>query len=119
DEGATDEFIRLLAAVGPPEEAIESVRRYRDCGASSPCVGGISGADFDATSEALAKTLDYPAPALAAQHELVAHERLPLRLGPDLGDGQVVLDLDPLDLDARPLPALRRRAHLTAAIFCS
>jgi F420-dependent oxidoreductase-like protein len=58
DAGATDEFIRLLAAVGPPDEAIESVRRYRDCGASSPCVGGISGSDFDATLAALAKSLD-------------------------------------------------------------
>jgi F420-dependent oxidoreductase-like protein len=58
DDGATDEFIRLLAAVGPPEEAIESVRRYRDCGATSPCVGGISGTDFDASLDALAKSLD-------------------------------------------------------------
>jgi alkanesulfonate monooxygenase SsuD/methylene tetrahydromethanopterin reductase-like flavin-dependent oxidoreductase (luciferase family) len=58
DEGATDEFIRLLAAVGPADEAIESVRRYRDCGATSPCVGGISGTDFDATLDALAKSLD-------------------------------------------------------------
>jgi F420-dependent oxidoreductase-like protein len=58
DEGATDEFIRLLAAVGPPAEAIESVRRYRDSGAGSPCIGGISGTDFDATLEALAKSLD-------------------------------------------------------------
>jgi F420-dependent oxidoreductase-like protein len=58
DEGATDEFIRLLAAVGPVEEATESVRRYRDCGATSPCVGGISGTDFDATLEALAESLD-------------------------------------------------------------
>jgi hypothetical protein len=58
DAGATDEFIRLLAAIGPAEEAIDGVRRYRDCGASSPCVGGISGTDFDATLEALAKSLD-------------------------------------------------------------
>ena len=58
DEGATDEFIRLLAAVGPPDEAIESVRRYRDCGATSPSIGGISGTDFDVTLEALAKSLD-------------------------------------------------------------
>jgi F420-dependent oxidoreductase-like protein len=58
DEGATDEFIRLLAAVGSADEAIASVRRYRDAGASSPCVGGISGTDFDATLEALAKSLD-------------------------------------------------------------
>jgi len=58
DKGATDDFIRLLAAVGPPDQAIESVRHYRDCGTTSPCVGGISGADFDATLEALAKSLD-------------------------------------------------------------
>jgi alkanesulfonate monooxygenase SsuD/methylene tetrahydromethanopterin reductase-like flavin-dependent oxidoreductase (luciferase family) len=58
DEGATDEFIRLLAAIGPADQAIESVRRYRDCGANSPCVGGISGTDFDATLKALAKSLD-------------------------------------------------------------
>jgi alkanesulfonate monooxygenase SsuD/methylene tetrahydromethanopterin reductase-like flavin-dependent oxidoreductase (luciferase family) len=58
DAGPTDEFIRQLAAIGPQEEAVESVRRYRDCGATSPCVGGISGTDFDVTLEALAKSLD-------------------------------------------------------------
>jgi len=58
DEGATEDFIRLLAAVGPADEAIESVRRYREGGASSPCVGGISGTDFDVTLEALAESLD-------------------------------------------------------------
>ena len=58
DAGATDEFLRVLAAVGSPDEAIESVRRYRDCGATSPCIGGISGTDFDATLEALAKSVD-------------------------------------------------------------
>jgi F420-dependent oxidoreductase-like protein len=58
DAGPTEEFIRQLAAIGPPEQAIESVRRYRECGATSPCVGGISGTDFDVTLEALAKSLD-------------------------------------------------------------
>ncbi len=58
DEGATDEFIRLLTAVGPADEAIESVRNYRESGATSPCIGGISGTDFDTTLEALAKSLD-------------------------------------------------------------
>ena len=46
------------AAIGSAEEAIASVRRYRDSGATSPCVGGIAGTDFDATLEALAKSLD-------------------------------------------------------------
>ena len=58
DAGATDEFVRLLAAVGPPEQATQCVRHYRDCGATSPCVGGISGTDFDVSLEALAKSLD-------------------------------------------------------------
>jgi alkanesulfonate monooxygenase SsuD/methylene tetrahydromethanopterin reductase-like flavin-dependent oxidoreductase (luciferase family) len=58
DAGATDEFLGLLAAIGTTDEARESVRRYADSGATSPCVGGISGADFDATLEALAQSLD-------------------------------------------------------------
>ena len=32
----SDEYLGLLAAIGSPEEAAESVRRYRDCGATSP-----------------------------------------------------------------------------------
>ena len=58
DEGATDEFIRLLAAVGTRDEAAAAVRHYRDCGTTSPCIGGISGTDFDGTLDALAKSLD-------------------------------------------------------------
>lgn len=53
-----DSFLRLLAAIGSPEEAIATVRHYRDCGTTSPCVGGISGTDFDASLEALAHSLD-------------------------------------------------------------
>jgi alkanesulfonate monooxygenase SsuD/methylene tetrahydromethanopterin reductase-like flavin-dependent oxidoreductase (luciferase family) len=58
DEGATDAFIRLLAAVGTRDEAVAAVRHYRDCGTTSPCIGGISGTDFDGTLDALAKSLD-------------------------------------------------------------
>jgi F420-dependent oxidoreductase-like protein len=58
DAGPTDEFLGLLGAIGSPDEARESVRRYADSGATSPCVGGISGSDFDATLEALAQSLD-------------------------------------------------------------
>ena len=50
----SDEFLELLAAIGSPEEAAASVKRYRDAGATSPCIGGISGTDFDATLETLA-----------------------------------------------------------------
>jgi alkanesulfonate monooxygenase SsuD/methylene tetrahydromethanopterin reductase-like flavin-dependent oxidoreductase (luciferase family) len=58
DAGPTDDFLDLLGAIGSPDKARASVRRYADSGASSPCIGGISGTDFDATIEALAKSLD-------------------------------------------------------------
>jgi len=58
DAGPTDDFLDLLGAFGPPDQARASVRRYADGGAVSPCVGGISGTDFDATLEALAGALD-------------------------------------------------------------
>ncbi len=53
----SDEYLGLLAAIGTPEEAAESVRRYRDSGANSPCIGGIAKTDFDTTLEALAGAL--------------------------------------------------------------
>ena len=57
DAGATDDFIGLLGAIGSADEARASVRRYAESGTTSPCVGGISGTDFDATLEALAHSL--------------------------------------------------------------
>ena len=58
DAGPTDDFLGLLGAIGSPDEARDSVRRYAESGASSPCAGGISGTDFDVTIEALAQSLD-------------------------------------------------------------
>jgi alkanesulfonate monooxygenase SsuD/methylene tetrahydromethanopterin reductase-like flavin-dependent oxidoreductase (luciferase family) len=49
-----DRFIDALAAIGSAEEAMAAVRRYFEAGATSPCIGGIPRADFDATLEALA-----------------------------------------------------------------
>jgi alkanesulfonate monooxygenase SsuD/methylene tetrahydromethanopterin reductase-like flavin-dependent oxidoreductase (luciferase family) len=57
-QAISDEYLGLLAAIGSPDEAMTSVRRYRDCGTTSPCVGGIPKTDFDATLEALAGCLD-------------------------------------------------------------
>ncbi len=54
----SDDYLGLLAAIGGADEAAAAVRRYRDCGATSPCVGNISKTDFDATLEALAGCLD-------------------------------------------------------------
>ena len=57
DAGPTEEFIRVLAAIGSRDEAIAAVRAYHEAGATSPCVGGIPGTDFDGTLEALAGAL--------------------------------------------------------------
>jgi alkanesulfonate monooxygenase SsuD/methylene tetrahydromethanopterin reductase-like flavin-dependent oxidoreductase (luciferase family) len=54
----SDRFLGELAAVGDPDTARRTVRRYRDVGATSPCVGAIPRTDFDATLEALAGSLD-------------------------------------------------------------
>jgi alkanesulfonate monooxygenase SsuD/methylene tetrahydromethanopterin reductase-like flavin-dependent oxidoreductase (luciferase family) len=53
-DGISDAFISRLAAIGTAEEATAVVRDYAESGATSPCVGGISRTDFDATLEALA-----------------------------------------------------------------
>ena len=59
DEGkpVSDDFLGVLAAIGDTEEATASVRRYREAGATSPCIGAVSKTDFDATLEALAGAL--------------------------------------------------------------
>jgi alkanesulfonate monooxygenase SsuD/methylene tetrahydromethanopterin reductase-like flavin-dependent oxidoreductase (luciferase family) len=54
----SDDYLGLLAAIGAADEAAATVRRYRDCGTTSPCVSGITKTDFDATLEALAGCLD-------------------------------------------------------------
>jgi F420-dependent oxidoreductase-like protein len=49
-----DRFLQTLTAIGSADEAERSVRRYIEAGATSPCLGGVPGTDFDATLEALA-----------------------------------------------------------------
>jgi alkanesulfonate monooxygenase SsuD/methylene tetrahydromethanopterin reductase-like flavin-dependent oxidoreductase (luciferase family) len=56
-DAISDEFITTLAAIGTPEEAVATVRRYADSGTTSPCIGGISKTDVDTTLEALAGSL--------------------------------------------------------------
>jgi F420-dependent oxidoreductase-like protein len=56
-EPASDRFLGALAAIGDAEEATASVRRYREAGVTSPCIGGVPRTDFDATLEALAGAL--------------------------------------------------------------
>ncbi|MGB2711835.1 MAG: LLM class flavin-dependent oxidoreductase [Conexibacter sp.] len=50
----SDRFLAELAAVGDAEAVRAGVARYRDAGASSPCVGPISRTDFGATLAAAA-----------------------------------------------------------------
>jgi alkanesulfonate monooxygenase SsuD/methylene tetrahydromethanopterin reductase-like flavin-dependent oxidoreductase (luciferase family) len=53
----SDRFLATLAAVGGAEEAAATVRRYREAGATSPCLGAIPKTDFDSTLESLAGCL--------------------------------------------------------------
>ena len=54
----SDRFLGALGAIGDAEEARASVRRYREAGATSPCVGAVPRTDFNATLEALGGALD-------------------------------------------------------------
>jgi probable F420-dependent oxidoreductase len=50
--GISDAFIEQLTAIGDEHQVREGVARYREAGASSPCVGPIAKTDFDATLRA-------------------------------------------------------------------
>jgi F420-dependent oxidoreductase-like protein len=49
----SDRFLQTLTAIGTEEDATASIQRYKDAGATSPCLGGVAGTDFDGTLEAL------------------------------------------------------------------
>jgi F420-dependent oxidoreductase-like protein len=49
----SDAFLQTLTAIGTEEEARESVERYLEAGATSPCLGGVPATDFDGTLRAL------------------------------------------------------------------
>jgi probable F420-dependent oxidoreductase len=48
----SERFLRELAAVGSPAEVRDGIERYRQAGATSPCVGPVSHTDFAATLRA-------------------------------------------------------------------
>jgi alkanesulfonate monooxygenase SsuD/methylene tetrahydromethanopterin reductase-like flavin-dependent oxidoreductase (luciferase family) len=52
--GISDRFIEDLTAVGSAEEVRSGVARYARASTTSPCVGPITGTDFEATLEAAA-----------------------------------------------------------------
>jgi F420-dependent oxidoreductase-like protein len=51
----SDGFLENLAAIGPADIAAATVERYRDAGATSPCIGAIPGTDFTTALESLAE----------------------------------------------------------------
>jgi alkanesulfonate monooxygenase SsuD/methylene tetrahydromethanopterin reductase-like flavin-dependent oxidoreductase (luciferase family) len=51
-----DRFLAALTAVGDEEAVRAGVERYREAGASSPCIGPIPKTDFEATLRAAAPT---------------------------------------------------------------
>jgi len=55
--GISDRFLGELTAIGSDDEVRAGVERYREAGATSPCVGGIPGGDVEATLGAVAELL--------------------------------------------------------------
>jgi alkanesulfonate monooxygenase SsuD/methylene tetrahydromethanopterin reductase-like flavin-dependent oxidoreductase (luciferase family) len=53
-QGISERFLDALTAIGSPEDVRGGVARYRDAGATSPCVGPVPRTDFGATLEAAA-----------------------------------------------------------------
>jgi F420-dependent oxidoreductase-like protein len=56
-EGLSDRMLDALAGIGSADEVRSAVRRYRDAGATSPCIGAIPGTDFEGALEAVAELL--------------------------------------------------------------
>jgi alkanesulfonate monooxygenase SsuD/methylene tetrahydromethanopterin reductase-like flavin-dependent oxidoreductase (luciferase family) len=53
----SDDFLEALTAIGSEDQVRAGIERYRDAGATSPCIGGIPGSDFEATLGAAAELL--------------------------------------------------------------
>jgi F420-dependent oxidoreductase-like protein len=53
--GLSDRMLAALAGVGSADDVRAVVERYRQAGATSPCVGGLPGTDFDAALQAVAE----------------------------------------------------------------
>jgi alkanesulfonate monooxygenase SsuD/methylene tetrahydromethanopterin reductase-like flavin-dependent oxidoreductase (luciferase family) len=53
-EGISEDFLETLTAIGMADEVRAGVGRYRDAGATSPCIGPVPKTDFAATLEAAA-----------------------------------------------------------------
>lgn len=55
--GISDGMLSELAGIGDADRVVAAVTRYGDAGATSPCIGGIPGTDFDGALDAVASKL--------------------------------------------------------------
>lgn len=55
--GLSDAMLDSLAGIGDAEMVRAGVQRYLEAGAISPCIGGVSGADFDGAMDAVAELI--------------------------------------------------------------
>ncbi|HVD40978.1 MAG TPA: LLM class flavin-dependent oxidoreductase, partial [Solirubrobacterales bacterium] len=55
--GLSDEMIGALAGIGSADDVRAAVERYREAGATSPCIGSVPGTDFEQALEAVAELI--------------------------------------------------------------
>jgi alkanesulfonate monooxygenase SsuD/methylene tetrahydromethanopterin reductase-like flavin-dependent oxidoreductase (luciferase family) len=55
--GISDAMLGEIAGIGGEDEVRAAVERYRDAGATSPCIGGIPRTDFEGGLEAVAELI--------------------------------------------------------------
>jgi alkanesulfonate monooxygenase SsuD/methylene tetrahydromethanopterin reductase-like flavin-dependent oxidoreductase (luciferase family) len=55
--GLSDRLIGAVAGIGPASDVRATVERYREAGATSPCIGAIPGTDFSAALDAVAELI--------------------------------------------------------------
>jgi len=55
--GLSDRMLDTIAGIGGGDEIRAAVERYRQAGTTSPCVGGVPGADFDGALEEVAQLI--------------------------------------------------------------
>jgi F420-dependent oxidoreductase-like protein len=53
--GLSDRMLAALGGIGDADQVRAAVKRYRDAGTTSPCIGAIPGTDFDAALDAVAE----------------------------------------------------------------
>jgi F420-dependent oxidoreductase-like protein len=55
--GLSDEMVGALAGIGSADDVRAAVERYREAGATSPCIGSVPGTDFEQALEAVAELI--------------------------------------------------------------